>query len=338
FGTLCVSCMDQGPVQPRWRPVDVQVEQAIPDGCARFQIHANPGQTVTIDSIYGTQFCQTDELKLIQDSASVFDAATGRLRVPIVVKNVGTRAVRGLLKLRYDADSVQLFDTNGNPVPGPTTIVGLGDSTLNNGRVAYWAYNQLLAPAGEQQVLFAGQTSGRRWLELQGFDWNRTVRIKLFTTARYGDPVSISAKDSLPPWVVADINMVKHSRRHGDWFARNVVTILFQASATLAQRQAAIDSVGGIVVGGIRAAGTPDGRYLVLVASDSTGNGVFAAIDRLQRLPYVLFAGPLDGWMAADGEPTYASIHDPPLPPRRPLRPPHGATGLMDALERRRRL
>ncbi len=286
-GTLCLSCMDQGPVQPRGRPVDVQVEQAIPDGCARFQIHANPGQTVTIDSIYGTQYCQTDELKLIQDSAAVFDAATGKLRVPIVVKNVGTRAVRGLLKLRYDADSVQLFDTNGNPVAGPTTIVGLGDSTLNNGRVAYWAYNQLLAPAGQFQVLFSGQTSGRRWLELQGTDWNRTVKIKLFTTARY-DVVPPVAPDTIPSWFEDDSNFVSHPALASLPFRRDAVIVYFNPNTSPTERASAIALVGGAVVGGQRVLG--DGAYFVLLPPDSTNQRPFTASDALNALPAVAAA------------------------------------------------
>ncbi|MFN8571375.1 MAG: hypothetical protein U0132_04910 [Gemmatimonadaceae bacterium] len=306
IGVLCLSCMDQGPVQPRGRPVDVQVEQAIPDGCARFQIHANPGQTVTIDSIYGTQYCQTDELKLIQDSAAVFDAVTGNLRVPIVVKNVGTRAVRGLLKLRYDADSVRLFDTNGNPVAGPTTIVGLGDSTLNNGRVAYWAYNQLLAPAGQLQVLFSGQTSGRRWLELQGTDWNRTVKIILFTTARY-DSVPAVAPDTVPDDFFDDSHYVHDAAISTLPFLRDIVVVEFTSAATPAERSAAIQSVGGVVVGGDRIEGTGDGMYFVRLAPDPTNQNVLNAVTLLVAnpstvgaMPEYRFSGPSQWQMPRD--------------------------------------
>ncbi|MFN8579616.1 MAG: hypothetical protein U0163_01365, partial [Gemmatimonadaceae bacterium] len=297
IGVFCLSCLgDQDPVQPRGRPVEVQVEQAIPDGCARFQIHANPGATVTVDSIYGTQYCQTDELKLIQDSAAVFDVATGKLRVPIVVKNVGTRAVRGLLKIRYDADSVQLFDASGNPVPGPTTTVGLGDSTLNNGRVAYWAYNQLLAPPGQLQVLFSGQTSGRRWLELQGTDWNHTVKLKLFTTARY-ETVPSLAPDTVPSWFEDDSNFVTLPAVGSLPFRRDVVVVYFKRAATAADRAAAIELVGGAVVGGQRI--SSDGAYFVQLPPDSTHQRPFAAVKMLSTLPsvsaailQVRFAGP----------------------------------------------
>ena len=287
-GIFCLSCMDQGPVQPRGRPIDVQVEQAIPDGCARFQIHANPGQTVTIDSIYGTQYCQTDELKLIQDSAAVFDAATGKLRVPIVVKNIGTRAVRGLLKIRYDADSVQLFDTNGNPVAGPTTIVGLGDSTLNNGRVAYWGYTQLLAPSGQLQVLFSGQTSGRRWLELQGTDWNRTVKIKLFTTARY-DSVPATPPDSIPAWMRDTANYVLADNSPSSIkFLKNALRVAFKPGTPQAKRQSAIDAIGGVVVGGLRMGS--DGVYYVQVNAQGSTRTVVGLVDILAAMPQVFSA------------------------------------------------
>lgn len=284
IGTICWSCWaDQDPVRPRGRPVDVQVEQAIPDGCARFQIHANPAQTVTIDSIYGTQYCQTDELKLIQDSAAVFDAVTGKLRVPLVVKNVGTQAVRGLLKVRYDADSVQLFDANGNPVAGPTNILGLGDSTLNNGRVAYWGYLPILQPAGQLQVLFAGQTSRRRWLELQGTDWNRTVKIKLFTTARY-DTVPAVAPTSMPN-NLRDSSNVDWTPSGGEPpFVRDHLYVLFTHSASQSTRQSAISAIGGVVVGG----GLGGDAYMVRIGPDPTGQKLTQAIVLMRSQPGVV--------------------------------------------------
>lgn len=293
---VCLSCQADEVVRPRGRSVDVQLEQAIPDGCARFQIQANPGQNAAIDTIYGTQFCQTNELKLIQDSAAVFDAATGTLRVPIVVRNVGTRAVKGLLKIRYDADSVQLFDTSGNPVAGTTTIVGLGDSTLNNGRIAYWAYNQLLAPAGQAQVLFAGQTTGRRWLELRGTDWHRVVKIKLFTTARYPDALPAAPPDSVPQWIIADTN---YTSAAAGWesvrIAKNALLVFFKATATQSERQAIVDSVGAIAVGGF-SFGSIGGEYVLQVASSWDASHVLSAIARFSASNAVAYAVPLSGF------------------------------------------
>lgn len=64
----------------------------------------------------------------------------------------------------------------------------------------------------------------------------------------------------------------------------------FHRDATQGQRQAAIEGVGGRVIGGIRI-GETGGVYLVLVPGDSTLATIEALADSLQRFPGVREAG-----------------------------------------------
>jgi hypothetical protein len=61
--------------------------------------------------------------------------------------------------------------------------------------------------------------------------------------------------------------------------------------ATQAERQAAIDTIGGVVIGGMAYAN--DGEYYVRIAGDSTGEAVTKASDLLESLPQVYAAWPI---------------------------------------------
>jgi hypothetical protein len=73
---------------------------------------------------------------------------------------------------------------------------------------------------------------------------------------------------------------------------QSIVIVRFQDEATQAQRQAAVDSIRGVVIGGRPSAGGPDGYYYVSIAGDSTGDSVTVAADRLTALSQVRFASP----------------------------------------------
>jgi len=75
---------------------------------------------------------------------------------------------------------------------------------------------------------------------------------------------------------------------------KNTILVLFTATATQAQRQVAVNSVHGIVVGGDRFLPNLDGYYLIRIANDSSGSRMSKAIAKLQSLPQVDFAGTLD--------------------------------------------
>jgi hypothetical protein len=73
-------------------------------------------------------------------------------------------------------------------------------------------------------------------------------------------------------------------------FPRDLVLVAFKEDASQAERQAAIDCIGGEVIGGEPV--DSGGYYYIRVPSDSTGGGVFAAIAKLDKLRQVAVATP----------------------------------------------
>jgi hypothetical protein len=97
---------------------------------------------------------------------------------------------------------------------------------------------------------------------------------------RYRQQVPAVSPDSEPAWLAADSAL----SQSGYW--KRVILVLFRAGATQAQRQVAIDSIGGSVVGGIRGVG-PDGFYIVYIPKAETSVALGEAIACLKSLPQV---------------------------------------------------
>ena len=91
-----------------------------------------------------------------------------------------------------------------------------------------------------------------------------------------------------PAWFKDDSSYLDRSA--GGWLKR-VIMVAFDSNATQAERQAALDSVGGIVVGGVRLDASY-GFYYIYVPSASTAQALLAAMDILDRQPKVTIAAP----------------------------------------------
>jgi hypothetical protein len=75
-------------------------------------------------------------------------------------------------------------------------------------------------------------------------------------------------------------------------YLRDIAVVLFSASATQAERQAAIDLVRGEVVGGRRFWNSDDGYYYVRILGRDYPRPLVEALPRLRALPQVLSATP----------------------------------------------
>jgi hypothetical protein len=73
-------------------------------------------------------------------------------------------------------------------------------------------------------------------------------------------------------------------------YPRDIIWVWFRDGASQAQRQAAIDSIDGIVVGGYRY--RPGGVYYVRIKQDGTAGPLHIAIKKLMTLPQVMAATP----------------------------------------------
>ena len=104
-----------------------------------------------------------------------------------------------------------------------------------------------------------------------------------------GSIVPAEAPDTLPAWVYADSIIVSNSPYSPGPFLRDIIVVTFRPSAGQSERQAAIDLVGGVVVGGARSPGA-EGDYYVRVATADRGKTLVETAKRLNALSQVLTA------------------------------------------------
>ena len=97
-------------------------------------------------------------------------------------------------------------------------------------------------------------------------------------------PVPMTPPDSIPPWITADSTLDRDAG-----FTKGVVVVFFHTGATQRQRQAAVDLIGGRVVGD-DPIGPGEGYYYLRVAVDG-GAGMQRVVAKLEALPQVQSAG-----------------------------------------------
>ena len=107
-------------------------------------------------------------------------------------------------------------------------------------------------------------------------------------------PVPAMPPDSVPEAVWREIhapqNVIRSAPEWGVPFPRDLVVVAFKEEATQAERQEAIDAIGGWVIGGERV--DRGGYYYVRIKSDQTGEPLFRAIAKLKTFRQVDIASP----------------------------------------------
>jgi Subtilase family len=272
-GLACLACEADAPVatQPGRLQPPVLVNQQVSDGCTRFALRVVNGAPV-VEALYNTTGCPTDQLKLETDSAPVYDAATGRLRVPLVIRNTGSVAVVAPARIRFVADSAQFLNGQGQVIPGLPDIVAVNYDTANaNGRAGQWRYDTLLAASGAPQVLAPGAVSRRRWLEFSGTSWNQIVRIKLPTVGTVVGSVPMIPPDSTPVFARDPAHIISNPPGGGFAFVRDLLEVEFTPASTAADRANAVAAVVGTVVGGKPRATPSGGVYFIRTPASQPG-------------------------------------------------------------------
>ena len=104
-------------------------------------------------------------------------------------------------------------------------------------------------------------------------------------------PVPARAPSSAPASLWQPENYVRDSTRTRGTYLKDIAVVLFRPNATQAERQAAVDSVAGHVVGGRPFRGG-DGYYFLRVPGNGDPRVLFEALRVLKGLPQVLSATP----------------------------------------------
>ena len=102
--------------------------------------------------------------------------------------------------------------------------------------------------------------------------------------------VTLLPPDSIPTALFELLGSVTGSPPANNPYRKDIVIVAFNRRTPLALRQAAIDSIGGRVVGGHLDTDKTDGSYYVQI-SGGTNAALVSAVLLLQRLPQVSFAG-----------------------------------------------
>ncbi|HEU0300505.1 MAG TPA: S8 family serine peptidase [Longimicrobium sp.] len=165
-----------------------------------------------------------------------------------------------------------------------TVTVANADGTGHFTRAAqpYHLYDTILAP----QAISAP----KRWVlnvprEVKTFQ----LMMKVFTPIPSEPRVPSAAPDGVPDWVYAPANISTNLPQLSGTYLRQFVTVMFAPGTPQDERQAAVNAVGGTVVGGRRLP-EGDGMYYVQLADDGTAAPLVKAMDRLEGLPQVIGA------------------------------------------------
>jgi hypothetical protein len=94
--------------------------------------------------------------------------------------------------------------------------------------------------------------------------------------------------DSIIGILYADSNLVHTSTHYVTPFPSNVIWVVFNDASSLSAREAALDSVNGVVVAGQRI--HSGGIFYVAIPGDGTDGPVYNAIEKLKTLPQVAVA------------------------------------------------
>lgn len=257
------------PISPDGKPLGASMN-VIAD--AQWMVQTEAGAYTSADSTYRFS------LRVTNDTESTLGTpdgvqATG-LKVFLPVRVMGYARQQGNTSDPYGMLIPPIQNTN-NTVHARNPD-GIASFTAEG--QPYWHYPQILQP----------------WESTDWKEWQFTVdpgvayfyfAVSIFTHAAGEAPVALTApedwlipEDSVNELFAPQNLIMVHSRMSGP-YPRNLVMLTFAPTATPDERQAAVDHVGGTLVGGNSA------HYYVRVSSGS--EPVWWAIDRLAALPQV---------------------------------------------------
>lgn len=293
---LASGCRDVDPVAPAG--VRATVERATPAGSIALGCASSivTGSQRVVTEVGRSEPCL--DLRIVARTAPGEEPRPERFLLEVAVENVGTRAVTLPALLRAGPGSLAVLEPRGlrDGVAGVAAASMLmadsvAEDTASGGPAHIWR----LHGQDEATVLPPGGRTEFRAIEIRLHPGVRQFRLDLESTApfRVTTAVPAAAPDTVPAGLYAPENILLNSPHFwiSDKVARDLVNVTFREGATRAERQAAIDGVGGEVIGGMRMKFS-EGDYLVRVEDDGTGAGLKAAADLLNAHPAVLAAGP----------------------------------------------
>jgi hypothetical protein len=267
-------------------------------GCAAFDIRLGGPRGVTVTPVAGDA-CGTVQLTVV--GTAIFDSALGVLELPLALRNIGIVQLHPPVAVLARPGSLAV--TAGTPVGGALRYVRVdslaGDSMRTGRPDARWVFDRSLGAPQVPEVLAsdgvavipAAGTSGARFIGVTVPHGVTALRVTLYGSGATVFTVPAQAPDHVPLEEVEDSrlpgNIVTNDPRIPGRVVRNKLWLLFRDGATPEQRQAAIDVVQGVVIGGRRIGPSPYYYLRIPANPDSAGAPLAAAIRTLAVLPQV---------------------------------------------------
>lgn len=267
-------------------------------GCAAFEVRLGGPRGITVTPVAGDACGSID---LTVSGSAAFDTVRRVAQIPLALHNPGIVQLHPPVAVAARAGGLAVI--GGTPASGALRYAHVdsmpGDSLVAGRPDARWAFDRSLAVAPTSAVLAsdgvvvipAGGVSAARFVGVAVPRGVTAFRVTLYATGTNVFTVPAHAPDQVPLEEVEDSrladNIVMNDPRIPGRVVRNKLWLLFRESATPEQRQAAIDVVQGVVIGG-RQTGPSAYYYLRIPANpDSAGGPLAAAIRTLAVLPQV---------------------------------------------------
>jgi hypothetical protein len=244
--------------------------------CGRIQFTITSPTTVSAN--WPDNPCGGDSpLALVRTLVFSWSEANGRtLTMPLRIINQGTLPLHLPIRmiLAISGKTVMLpAETSSS-----TMVPQNQDSTRTDGTTVWLV--------GGTGTVAAGDSTSVRTI-LFRIDSPVTKGRLLFTiNAETADLVPLVPPDSEPAWFANDSSYLDSGRG----LLKSVLLVRFDPAASQAERQVAIDSVVGTVIGGVRF-GASDGFYEIAVPNAVTLSGLDSVLVKLRRQPRVLSVG-----------------------------------------------
>ncbi|MBK7351826.1 MAG: S8 family serine peptidase [Gemmatimonadetes bacterium] len=254
--------------------------------CVRAQFTITGPTSVTTNFPTAAE-CPSGLLLARSQPATWAQTPNRRLRLFVRFRNLTGQAVQLPVRLYLPATGTTVVLPAGTP---PSKVVAYQPDSSEAGGGRVWF-------VGGSSVLAAGDSTAEDTLTFQVQSPVTKARWQFqATVASVGSGSGVPA---LPPdsissatWLALHdtLNLEPASAAYPIPFPRNLILVTFRENTPLGEKQAAIDAIGGQVVGG-----NPIGNggvYYVTIASDGTTTPLFNAIAQLKSLPQVLLATP----------------------------------------------
>jgi hypothetical protein len=288
-----------GAAQPVPDSTGIIPRPATRNGCGSFDVRVGEGGSVSIART-GDPPCGPIQPTIV--GSPTFDPSDRLVRVPFALENSGLVRLHAPALLIADVGSLipvgrRLSAATLHFVDPESTAP---DSITRRGPESFWRFDNLLRTPGAPPVtgedgaivLSAGKTSMPRTVAIQVAPGIAAFRLTLTAIGTY-----VFTVPAQPPTRVRN-DELEDSRAPGNSVTgdphfpgrvvRNKLWLMFRQGATADEREAAIEQVDGVVVGGTTR-GKGDRYYYVRIAAnpDSGGVPLERAIRALAALPQV---------------------------------------------------